>query len=95
MRGCLRHAIAREPADVSRERESGREREFGSEILCSYAAEPLQRGLVLVWSGLVSASEPDQGVFCNFVHGGFSSVLVEGGKSFSLPDSRTFHTRQR
>jgi hypothetical protein len=84
MRGCLRHAIAREPADVSRERE----REFeGSEILCSYAAEPLQRGLV-------SASEPDEGFFVISYTAVSVRFWLRGGKSCHyLPVERSIRAK--
>jgi hypothetical protein len=71
MGGGVRCAIAREPADVYRERAEEREN-----FVQNFFVPMLQSRCRGVWSGLVSASEPDEGVFRNFVHGGFSSFLV-------------------
>lgn len=76
MRGRVGHAIARDPADVYRERERKREN-----LVQKFFVPMLQSRCRGVWSGLVSASEPDEGVFRNFVHGGFSSFLVVGEKA--------------
>lgn len=61
------------------QRERAEERE---NLVQKFFVPMLQSRCRGVWSGLVSASEPDEGCFRNFVHGGFSSFLVEGEKAF-------------
>lgn len=72
MQEGLRHAIARKPANVytGRENNGKREREFYSEIPCSFVAEWLQRGLasrpVSQAEGVLVISPPTSSVSLDF-----------------------------